>query len=229
MAPVPAYQEPPKREASRPIYHYWIHYQRRDQARFLGHLELLQVIFRVLQRAGLPVLFSQGFNPFPKISFSPALSVGVESLAEYCIAEADSPLTDLDEWRLRLNHQMPAGLEVSSVVLGPATQSASMEIDYQVTAPHPFDPQVVQGFMAQDAYPILVQRKQKGRTIDARPMVKAMALIDSGAVAITFMVEAAKVGVKPMELVASLFGLGKEDIPQVRLVKMAWRPVQEAK
>jgi radical SAM family uncharacterized protein/radical SAM-linked protein len=229
MAPVPAYQEPAKREPTRPIYHYWIHYQRRDQARFLGHLELLQVILRVLQRAGLPVLFSQGFNPFPKIAFSPALSVGVESLAEYCTAETDTPLTDLDGWRERLNRQMPVGLEVVSVVLGPGTQSGRMEIDYQVTSPHPFDPQVVQRFMAQDAYPIQVLRKQKGRTIDARPMVKAMGLVDSGALAITFVVEAAKVGVKPMELVASLFGLGKDDIPQVRLVKLAWRPVQEVK
>lgn len=229
MAPVPVFQEPRKRDASRTIYHYWIHYQRRDQARFLGHLELLQVLFRVLQRAGLPVLFSQGFNPFPKISFSPALSVGVESLAEYCIAETDAPLTDLDAWRERLNLQMPAGLEVVSVVLGPNTQAGSMEIDYQVTAPHHFDPRVVQEFMGKDEYPIVVQRKHKGRTVDARAMVTAMEVVASGTLAITVKVEAAKVGVKPMELVATLFGLAKEDLPQVRLLKMAWRPVGETK
>ena len=63
-------------------YGYRVHYSRLGDSRFYGHLEMLQLIFRVLQRAGLPILFSSGFNPSPKVSFSQALPVGVESLAE---------------------------------------------------------------------------------------------------------------------------------------------------
>ena len=49
-----------------------------------GHGELIRILPRVLRRAGLPIRFSQGFSPRPKISFGPALPLGVQSLGEFC-------------------------------------------------------------------------------------------------------------------------------------------------
>ena len=49
-----------------------------------GHGELICILPRVLRRAGLPIRFSEGFSPRPKISFGPALPLGVQSLAELC-------------------------------------------------------------------------------------------------------------------------------------------------
>ena len=51
--------------------------------RFLSHLELVNAVARALRRAGAPVRYSQGFHPLPKLSFSPPLPVGMESLDEY--------------------------------------------------------------------------------------------------------------------------------------------------
>ena len=51
--------------------------------RFLGHLDLTRMLLRTLRRAGVPLVYSQGFNPKPKVSFGPALSLGVVSEAEY--------------------------------------------------------------------------------------------------------------------------------------------------
>ena len=210
----------------RTIYSYWIHYQRRGQARFLGHLELLQVIFRVLQRAQLPVLFSQGFSPSPKVSFSPALSVGTESLAEYIIVETDIPLSDLDDWRQSLTAQMPGGMEVIAVRLGAKGQSARMEIDYRVSAPRLLDSERVAGFLANAEYNLEVIRKKQRRTLDARKLVCDMRLVDAQTLELTMGVEAAQLGVKPLELIASLFELNKDEILATRLVKLAWRPLQ---
>ncbi|MCY4498153.1 MAG: TIGR03936 family radical SAM-associated protein, partial [Rhodospirillaceae bacterium] len=49
-----------------------------------GHGELIRILPRVLRRAGLPIRFSEGFSPRPKLSFGPALPLGVQSLDEYC-------------------------------------------------------------------------------------------------------------------------------------------------
>ena len=225
ISPARVYQTPVEGVAPRTLYHYWIHYQRRGQAKFLGHLELLQVIFRVLKRADFPVLFSQGFNPTPKISFSPALSVGIESMAEFLIVETNVPLPDLASWQARLTAQMPQGLEVTAVRLGPKVQSARMEIDYRISSPRPFNPHVVAGFLSSDDYPIAVERKKQRRTLDARKLVKDMQPVDSHTLDLIMMVEAAQIGVKPMELVASVFGLSRDEIMATRMQKLAWRAI----
>ncbi len=49
-----------------------------------GHGELIRVLPRILRRAGLPIRFTEGFSPHPRISFGPALPLGAQSLAEYC-------------------------------------------------------------------------------------------------------------------------------------------------
>lgn len=204
---------------------YWLEYQRQGEARFLGHLELLQVMFRVLKRAGVPVIFSQGFSPSPKVSFSPALPVGTESLAEYCIVETAAPLSDLDAWQKRITAQMPPGLSVTALRLGPKTQPAQLAIDYRITLPRPLDGHAVDVFLSSDAYVIDVVRKGKRREVDARPLITAIRMVDSATVEFTMVAEAAKVGVKPLELMVSLFALAADEIPQMRMVKLAWRAV----
>lgn len=49
-----------------------------------GHGELIRILPRVLRRAGLPIRFSEGFSPRPKLSFGPALPLGIQSLGEFC-------------------------------------------------------------------------------------------------------------------------------------------------
>jgi radical SAM family uncharacterized protein len=51
--------------------------------RFLSHLEVVNVMTRAFRRANVPLCFSEGFHPLPKMDFGPALPVGIESTAEY--------------------------------------------------------------------------------------------------------------------------------------------------
>ena len=64
-------------------------YTKTGRVRFLSHLDFMTLFHRSCLRAGIPVAFSQGFNPHPKIAFGPALSVGIESEAEYLDLETD--------------------------------------------------------------------------------------------------------------------------------------------
>ena len=66
---------------------YRIHYEVRGTLSFLSHLEIMRLWQRAMLRCHLPIAWSQGFNPRPKLSLGPARNVGVEGLSEYLDAE----------------------------------------------------------------------------------------------------------------------------------------------
>jgi len=66
-----------------------IKYTKEDRLKFISHLELIRVIERALRRGNIPLKFSEGFNPHPKISFAAPLSVGVSSQGEYMTVEVE--------------------------------------------------------------------------------------------------------------------------------------------
>lgn len=66
-----------------PVQRVRIRYSKCGAARFIGHLELAQVIQRAIRRAALPIAYSLGFHPMPRVAFGPPLQLGVASDTEY--------------------------------------------------------------------------------------------------------------------------------------------------
>ncbi len=64
-------------------FRYRVKHQKIAPFHFISQLDLSRLWSRAFRRAGLPVAYSQGFNPRPLLSFGPALPLGVESRAEY--------------------------------------------------------------------------------------------------------------------------------------------------
>ncbi len=62
---------------------YRVRFVKERDLRYLSHLELIRAIERGIRRAGLQMVYSEGFHPHPKLSFGPALSVGIASFDEY--------------------------------------------------------------------------------------------------------------------------------------------------
>ena len=86
------------------------------KVRFTSHRDAARMWERALRRAGLPVAFTEGFTPRPKISFGLALPTGAESIAEYvdielqrAVAAAD---VDLETLPARLSKALPTGFDV---------------------------------------------------------------------------------------------------------------------
>jgi radical SAM-linked protein len=80
-------------------------------ARFLGHLEMVDVFVRAARRAAIPMRFSEGFHPLAKISFTNPLPVGTESLTEYMDLDLDRYMKAA-EFQERLNAELPPGLRI---------------------------------------------------------------------------------------------------------------------
>jgi len=82
------------------------------EARFLGHLEMVDVFVRAARRGGIPMRFSEGFHPLAKISFTNPLPVGTESLAEFMDLDLDRYMKAA-EFQERLNAELPLGLRIT--------------------------------------------------------------------------------------------------------------------
>ena len=84
------------------------------RSKCLSHLEITNAFLRGLRRAGVPLVYSEGFSPSPKVSFGPPLNVGVAGENEYLDMEVSPPF-DIGEYCIRINREMPEGLEVKDM------------------------------------------------------------------------------------------------------------------
>lgn len=80
-------------------------------ARFLSHLEMVDVFVRAARRAGIPMQFSEGFHPLPRVTFTNPLPVGTESVVEYMDLELSRYIKE-EEYQIAMNRELPAGLQI---------------------------------------------------------------------------------------------------------------------
>ena len=97
-----------------------IRYTKHGKVRFTSHRDVARIFQRVLRRAGLPVAYSQGFSPRPKIAFGLALSTGHESEAEYLDIDLDPERInglEMSDLPARLSNELPEGMAVTAAVV----------------------------------------------------------------------------------------------------------------
>lgn len=90
------------------------HFAKRDRAIFLPHVELPAVFARAARRGGIPVLYSEGFHPRPRVSLGPPLPMGVVALSEpgdLRVGEWSSSMEEI------LRSECPPGIELLDAVL----------------------------------------------------------------------------------------------------------------
>lgn len=114
------------------VSRYRLRYSKKGDTRFLSHLELVSCLSRALRRTGLRIKYSRGFHPLPKLSFGPALSVGIESEAEYADVELEEGIRP-EELKERLNNQLPHDIRVLDVqtipLKAPSISDSIMEVN----------------------------------------------------------------------------------------------------
>ena len=90
-------------------------FEKRGNAVWISHLDLMRLFQRAFKRAGLPLTHTQGYNPRPSVSIALPLSVGIESRCELLDFELDGDEVSCDEIRSRLNQTLTEGIRVLAV------------------------------------------------------------------------------------------------------------------
>ncbi len=91
-----------------------VRYSKGAAVRFISHLDIVRAVLRALAISGLPVVYTQGFNPHPKLSFGPPLPVGATGDAEFFDLEFTRPLAE-EEIEAKFGGGLPEGLGLLSV------------------------------------------------------------------------------------------------------------------
>jgi radical SAM-linked protein len=202
-----------------------VHYAKLGQAKYFGHLETVNIFLRALKRAQIPVKYSQGFHPKPKISFDDPLPIGIESHQErFTLAVADvvKPDAVVDG----LNAHLPEGLRIHDCKLAPLKPGvrAAQSSVYQISIPgKQFDPHKLASFHNRSEVTVtLTNRKGKLKKIDLKDMVIDIELPDLKHLQMTLKSEPGKT-IRPGEVLREVFGLAEEEIKMARVVKVAER------
>jgi len=143
-----------------------------------------------MRRAGLPLAYSQGYNPQPRVSVASALPVGVAGLRELAEVELRER-AEPGAFAARLNAQLPEGLRVlgawegavhGSEALGQRVRGAVYALAARANgaAPH-LTPAACEAFLAQPSIVVEVFKKGKMVTIDVRPLIRAFRPADAPA------------------------------------------------
>ncbi|MBN1823775.1 MAG: TIGR03960 family B12-binding radical SAM protein [Endomicrobiales bacterium] len=147
-------------------------FARKGPARFLSHLEQIDVIRRAIRRTGLPVCYTSGFSPQIKAAFGPAISVGYESLCEYAELEMTRRV-EAEEVKALIGSALPEGFSVLEAkrmpVFFPSLDSLVNVADYEVAAGVPR----AKIDELSSAGEIIIERKKGGETkkVDAKPLI----------------------------------------------------------
>jgi radical SAM-linked protein len=192
---------------------YRITYGKGSAMRFTGHLDLQRTWERTFRRAGLPLAYSQGYNPRPKLQLSPALPLGCTSECEMIDIWLKITL-EPEEIHDRIVEALPAGLTISGVseipASDPALQNQVTSVEYHVSLPE------LQDLDLQQAIEALltareIQRIRRGKGYDLRSLVETLELIpqEAGALVMTLASREGATG-RPEEVLLEL-GLDPAD------------------
>jgi len=196
-------------------------YAKTGNARYFGHLEMVNIFIRAFRRARIALKFTQGFHPKPKIAFVDPLPIGMESLNESLTIEVPSN-TNLGEMVRQVNDQLPAGLSVTGAksINDRGQVSRPDIICYRVDLKDgQFDRAFKRAFTEKESW-IHEKKTAKGKVIrmDAKKIVQKLTLSSDKRLTLCLRQEPGK-SLRPPELLKSIFYLADEDVKQARIVK----------
>jgi radical SAM-linked protein len=160
-----------------------ITFSKQGALRYTGHLDLHKLWERAARRAELPLAYSQGFHPQPKMNIAAALPLGFSSRCEVMDMrlEKDIPLDTLAE---TLNNTMPTGIRVLAIEQvderAPALQTQTLSAEYEVTLTEAIDgselKRKVDSVMESESIP----RTRREKKYDLRPLIEELRILPDG-------------------------------------------------
>ena len=159
-----------------------ITFAKQGALRYTGHLDLHKLWERTARRAELPLAYSQGFHPQPKMNIAAALPLGFSSRCEVMDMrlQNDIPLEGLSE---KLQNTLPTGIRVLNVECvddrEPALQTQVESAEYEVTLKEPIERSDLERRIVSVMEADSLHRERRGKNYDLRPLIEELSLSPS--------------------------------------------------
>ena len=201
-----------------------IRFGKQPRLRFISHLDLQRFFQRAVNRTGLPIAWSQGFNPHPVMSFGSALALGWTSEYEVIDIKLAAPMG-----RGRVEAAMKAALPEDLPVLEvrmiddkhPAPMAQVRMSDYAITIETGARDAIlaqVPAFLAMESVMAMRKTKSGEREIDIRPLALDVQITDSGLYCRLMLTE--KDTLKPDLLLKTLSDMAGIEVPEARIHRL---------
>ena len=199
-----------------------VSFSKTGKAKYFGHLELVNIMFRAIKRADIDIKYSQGFHPKPKVSFEDPLAIGIESEIENMYF-AVSHLIKREEVVTRLNKQLPEGLEILSCTEAPSKAEINRinGFTYRIRIKDfDFDKSAIQKFQNKEV--VIVERlnkKGKINKINLKNVVLNINLTSKKEIEFILKPDKGKT-VRPYEVLKKIFNFTDKQNKQALVVKI---------
>jgi radical SAM-linked protein len=225
-------REQPEQQAP-PVQRLRVRYAKRGRLRFTSHRDFCRAFERALVRARIPMAYSSGFNPHPRISYAGASPTGAASEAEYLeigLAETVDPARLADD----LDQALPEGLDVLEVTeaapgsLADRLEASRWQID--LALPPATVTAAAEAFLARSSVTVERMTKKGLRSFDTRAAVLALQVTayDAGS-RLTVVLRHAVPAVRPDDVLTGLRQVGGlEDAGAPLVTRLAQGPFDEA-
>lgn len=181
-----------------------LHFSRGQALRYVSHLDMHLLWERTLRRAGMPLAYTKGFNPNPRLHQAAALPLGFLSRAEITDFWLEiSELPDLEQIKSQIQAAAPPGLVIDRIesipLQAPALQTQVISSSYRAAPLDPMDPDALVEAVADLLEAKTIQRERKGKPYDLRPLIERL------------VVEAERIAVLEMQLTAREGATGRPE------------------
>ncbi|HVG21651.1 MAG TPA: TIGR03960 family B12-binding radical SAM protein [Blastocatellia bacterium] len=220
-----------------PTYRYRATFMKGEEVKYLSHLDLTRALPRAFRRAKIRLGYSQGFHPMPLIQYGPALGVGTVGENELLDFDSRDQLQER-EFLDRINAVLPDGFRFKRLDLLPAGAQALIKVVNRAEYAVALDaPQIAEAvgrvraeradfaglgdqeihhrlagdFMARESCIIERARKDKRQKVDVRRYTKRLSFDAPGASLGMVTEVSPNGGVKPIEVLAAVYGLSDEE------------------
>jgi len=210
------------------VFRYRLIYTKKGPARFISHLEFSSSFSRSLRRAGLPLRYSQGFHPLPRVTFHEALSVGIECGEARCDIELNEHIPAAEILQ-KLAPQLPAGIAIITVEENILKTGGSPDTlkAYKIIFPqhvHKMPDQAgaarcIDEFGNRESFTFQVEKKGIQNEVDLKMLLTELRLEEDGTIMLKINSGGRSVP-KITDIAGELFGLGQRERKLLRIVSI---------
>lgn len=204
-----------------------VRYAKRGRLRFSSTRDFQRALERAVRRAGVPMAFSAGFHPHPKISYANAAPTGTASEAEYFQLQLTS-YCDVERLREALDESLPPELVVLRVVdaaagaLADQLQASRWQVDFEGLSLEALT-EAVDEFLANEQVLVTRMTKSGAREFDVRQAVKT-SVVEAQHTKVgeivrwTMLIEHTTPAVRPVDVMTGLRELTQLEVPRAPLM-----------